>query len=670
MPAAAEFVFQLGQAAPAAQTIQIGSSGAPVKFNVTSTTTTCAGFFSVTPQSGSTAEFASDGTLRMGEITITPNTQGVSSASTCSGSVIVALDGSTSTPLTIPVTLNAVATNVLTATPIAIQATALAGSPTPNTRTISVKSTTANVPLSFTASVVTDPPAQTWLSVTPTSSQSPADLTVNMNQSGLLPGVYQGSIRLSTGGSSPAQTIPVRFTVVGNLLSPTPGTLSFTQSVGGAAPAEQLINLGILPSGSTVSAVATAINGSGWLSVNAPAGQSNVSVRVNSTGLSEGLYRGVITIQVPGSSPSPLYVPVSFTYGTPSALTASPTSLSFNYTLGNSTTPAAQTIQVSTSGQAVPFNVATASSSGGNFFSVTPTSGTTPGTVSVALNQAVIANLAAGSYAGTITLSSANAPGTQTIAVNLTVAAGPPAGTPTLSSIVNLATNQTGIAPGTIVTLTGTNLGPTTPASLQLTPSGMVQTTLAGTSVTIDGVAAPLLMVSDTQINAIVPYEVTGKTSVPVVVSRTVSGTTLSSQSTALAIAATAPGILTFDPSGTGQGAILNQDATINGSASPAAPGSIIVVYATGEGLLTPPASTGSVTSSTGTSFPQPVAAVSATVGGTPATVLYAGSAPGLIAGLLQVNLRLPSNLPSGAQPVVLNIGGVSSRAGVTVLVR
>ncbi len=669
-PAAADFIFQVGQSTPATQTIQVSSSGVPTRYNVTSTTTTCPGFFTVSPLTGSTSEFDSQGQLRPGQITITPVTTGLTTATACAGAISIAVEGASGAPITVPVTLNVVTANTLTATPIAIQATALAGSPTPNTQTIAVSGTTSSVPISFTASVVTDPPAQTWLSVTPTSSQTPANLTVNLNQSGLLPGVYQGSIRLSTGGTTPVQTIPVRFTVVGNLLTPTPGTLSFTQSVGGAAPGAQTINLGILPSGSTVTAVATALNGSGWLTVNAPAGQNVVTVNVSSTGLAEGIYRGVVTITVPGSSPSPLNIPVTFTYGTPSALTATPTTLSFNYTAGGTTTPAAQTVQVTTSGTAIPFSVATTSTSGGNFFSVTPTSGTTPGTLTVSLNQAVIANLAAGSYAGTITLSSTGTTGTQTIAVNLTVASGPAPGTPTLTSVVNLATNQAGAAPGTIITLLGTNLGPTTPVSLQLTSAGNVQTTLADTTVTVDGVAAPLLLVSGTQINAIVPYEVAGKTSVPVVVRRTVSGSTVSSTATALTIAPTAPGILTLDMMGTGQGAILNQNGTINGASSPAAPGSIIVVYATGEGVLSPAVATGSVTSATGTSFPLPVAAVSATVGGAPATVLYAGSAPGLIAGLLQVNLRLPATVASGAQPVVLTIGGVSSRAGVTAAIQ
>ncbi len=669
-PTNASFVFQVGQSTPAAQTLQISSAGIPLRYNVSSTITTCPGFFTVSPQSGSTADFDSQGRIQPGQITITPVTTNITSASNCAGTVTLTPEGGSGTPLVIPITLRSVTTNTLSATPAAITAVAVAGTPTPNTQTIAVSSSTAGVPISFTATVVTDPPAQTWLTVTPSSSQTPANLTVNLNQSGLLPGVYSGSIRLSTGASTPDQTIPVRFTVVGTLLSPAPATITFSQAVGEAAPASQVINLGVLPSGAMVNATSTALNGSGWLTVTSQPNQNFITVGVSSSGLTEGIYRGIVTVTVPGASPSPLYIPVTFTYGTPSALSAAPTSLTFNYTAGSTTTPAAQTLQVTTTGTAVPFTAAVTSTSGGNFFTVTPTTGNTPGAITVSLNQAVIANLTAGTYTGSIRLSSSVSAGVQTIPVTLTVAAGPAVGTPALTSIVNLGSNQAGAAPGSIITLLGSALGPTTPASIQLTSSGLVQTTLADTTVTIDGIPAPLLLVSGSQINAIVPYEVAGKTSVPVVVRRTVSGTTVTSATTTLNIAPTAPAILTLDLSGSGQGAILNQNGTVNGASNPAAQGSIIVVYATGEGVLNPAVATGSITSASGTNFPQPAGSVTASVGGQPAAILYAGSAPGLIAGLMQVNLRLPASLPSGPQPVVLNVGGVSSRSGVTVVVQ
>jgi uncharacterized protein (TIGR03437 family) len=58
------------------------------------------------------------------------------------------------------------------------------------------------------------------------------------------------------------------------------------------------------------------------------------------------------------------------------------------------------------------------------------------------------------------------------------------------------------------------------------------------------------------------------------------------------------------------------------------------------------------------------------TVGGVPATVVFAGTAPGFVEGALQINVQMSASVPSGAQPVVVTVGGVSSPAGVTVAVQ
>ena len=97
-----------------------------------------------------------------------------------------------------------------------------------------------------------------------------------------------------------------------------------------------------------------------------------------------------------------------------------------------------------------------------------------------------------------------------------------PAGTPVVLSVTNGASLQTGaVSPGEIVTIFGNGIGPATPApgtSFTPTASGTVPTTLAGVKVTFNNVPAPMIFVSPGQINAIVPYEVAGQTSVPVVV--------------------------------------------------------------------------------------------------------------------------------------------------------
>jgi uncharacterized protein (TIGR03437 family) len=111
----------------------------------------------------------------------------------------------------------------------------------------------------------------------------------------------------------------------------------------------------------------------------------------------------------------------------------------------------------------------------------------------------------------------------------------------------------------------------------------------------------------------------------------------------------------------------VNQDGTVNSAANPAARGSVISIYATGEGQTSPAGITGSVT---GSNVKTPLLPVTVTIGGIGATVQYAGSAPGSVAGLLQVNAVVPAGAsPGSAIPVVVNVGGISSQGGVTIAV-
>jgi uncharacterized protein (TIGR03437 family) len=128
-----------------------------------------------------------------------------------------------------------------------------------------------------------------------------------------------------------------------------------------------------------------------------------------------------------------------------------------------------------------------------------------------------------------------------------------------------------------------------------------------------------------------------------------------------------APGIFSLDSSGRGPGAILNQDGSLNGTLNPAAPGSVIVFYATGEGLTDPPSEDGKVA---GTVLPKPVLPVTVKIGGVEAEVIYAGAAPGLTAGVMQVNARVPADLAQlGAVGIELIVGERSSGTSVVVIV-
>jgi uncharacterized protein (TIGR03437 family) len=213
----------------------------------------------------------------------------------------------------------------------------------------------------------------------------------------------------------------------------------------------------------------------------------------------------------------------------------------------------------------------------------------------------------------------------------------------TVNAVTNAASNlAAAVAPGELVVLYGTGLGG-------------VQTVL------FDGVVGPLLYATPGQVGAVAPYSVAGG---PVQV--VVQSAGAASAPVAVAAAATAPGVFTADGSGRGQAAALNQDGTHNGSVAAANPGSVLSLYATGEGQTLPAGVDGKLAAAP---LPQPVAAVTVTIGGVAAEVRFAGGAPGQIAGVMQVNVVVPVGL-AGAVPVVLTVGGVGSQGGVTVAVR
>lgn len=661
---ALNFNYELGQAHPSSQTLTISSSGAPLNYQVSTTTTNCAGFLTATPTSGSTF-----GNQNQNQIVVSVNTTGLTTAQVCSGDVVLTVPGS-STSLQIPVNLYISSSVLINVGQSAINLTALAGSTTATQQTIAVTATDNSVQ-TFNATAATNPVGLTWLSVTPNSGTTPSNILVTINPSGLPVGTYTGSVTIQgTGGAStaPPQTIPVILTIATAAVTATPSTLSFTQSTGGAAPASQMIQITGVPSGTTVGAVPTLFNGSGWLTTSVSG--ATITVGANGSQLAQGTYTGVVTVIVPGTQGSPLNIPVTLTVGAPPTLSASPSTINFSYQIGSTVSTTAQSVQVSSTGANVPFTATFTPTTGGAFVTVTPTSGTTPATVSLVLNAADVATLSAGSYSGTLTISSSAVQGgNQTVTVNLTVTAGP---TPVVTAITNAASMQPGpMAPGEIITIFGTNIGPASPASgtgFQPTAAGTVPTTLAGTTVTINNVQAPLIFVSPNQINAIAPYQLSGQSTANVSV--TINGAT--SASFQAQVVATAPAIFSLAESGSGQGAILNQNGSVNGSSNPAARGSIIQIFGTGEGQLVPAQQTGCFTGST-LPLPAPVATpITVTIGGQPATpITYAGEAPTLVCGVIQINATVPANIATGNQPVVLTIGNnTNGQQSITVAVQ
>jgi uncharacterized protein (TIGR03437 family) len=197
-------------------------------------------------------------------------------------------------------------------------------------------------------------------------------------------------------------------------------------------------------------------------------------------------------------------------------------------------------------------------------------------------------------------------------------------------AVVNAASMATGaIAPGEIVTIFGSGFNP------------------SKTQLSFDGAAATIFYASATQLNALAPSGLTANSNSSVKVA--VDSTTLAESN--IRVSTAAPGIFTMNGSGAGQAAVINQDGTLNSASNPAPRGSIVSVYATGQGSM-------------------PASAVKLTMGGYPADLPYAGPAPGF-PGLMQINAQIPGGfLQPGIQPVLLTIGGAQGQAGATIAIQ
>jgi uncharacterized protein (TIGR03437 family) len=238
----------------------------------------------------------------------------------------------------------------------------------------------------------------------------------------------------------------------------------------------------------------------------------------------------------------------------------------------------------------------------------------------------------------------------------------------TAAGIVNAGSFKgTSIAPGEVLSIFGIGIGPTNPVSMQLNADRtMVLDQIGETRVLFDGTPSPMIFTSSGQVSCVVPYSVSGKTSVPV----EVEYQGRKSNRVTMPVLPTAPGLFTLNASGSGQGAFLNQNGSVNGPANPAQRGQVIVLYGTGDGVQRPPLADGAI-APLAEPFPRPVVPVTVKIGNLDAQVAYAGSAPGLVAGVFQINAVIPATAPVGAAvPVQVIIGGVESPAGVTFAVR
>jgi uncharacterized protein (TIGR03437 family) len=626
-----------------------------------------------TSNGGNWLAVSSSGSTAAGQniVSVSVNS-GLLSAGTYTGTITITATtaGIANSPVTIPVTLQ-VTSGTLSVSTNSLGFTFIPGGSTPVAQTVQVSG--SGSALNFTVAANSGTTGTNWLSVTPTSGTTPGAISVSVNPTGLAAGTYGGSVVVTAPNASGSpQTIQVTLAVNAGTItaSPAPAAgLTFTQGAGGISAA-QTITVSSTPVSVSFTATATTTGNSGnWLIVTPSSGNTTgtVQVSVNAANLAVGTYTGTVTITAAGASGSPITYAVTLNVVTPVTITATPATLSFAAIL-NGTAPAAQSVQVAATGPAgaavatFPFAATVTTTAGGTWLSVTPTSGTVPGAISVSVSPV---GLAAGAYTGTVTIASTNQNGatSATVTVSLVVTAAP---TPVIAAVANTASGFVGgVSPGEEVAIYGSNFGPA--GVVGATPTGgAYPTTLSNTQVLFDGAPAPIIAVTNGQVNVMVPYGVSGRASTAVQVSY--FGVT--SAALNYNVTAAVPGIYTLNQTGSGQGAILNQDLSGNNATHAAAKGSVVAVYMTGEGITTPASVTGQLAPSNGTGLNHPVLPVTATVNGVAATVQYAGSAPGLVYGVMQVNVQLPANAPTGNVPIVITVGTTNSQAGVTVAVQ
>ena len=219
---------------------------------------------------------------------------------------------------------------------------------------------------------------------------------------------------------------------------------------------------------------------------------------------------------------------------------------------------------------------------------------------------------------------------------------------PEITAVTNAGSySSAAISPGSLISIFGSGLAALT-ANASSNPLPM---SLADTSVTVNGIPAPLLFQSPTQLNAQLPWEtLVGPASV-VVRTRGASSAALK-----ITVQPAAPGL--FTDAG-GYAAALNADGSVNSKANPAAAGSVISVFFTGLGAVTTAVDDGAAPVAGQIVFA--LSRVAASIGGSPAQIEFAGLAP-LYPGLAQINLKVPA-LASGTYPLTILVAGRASNA-------
>jgi uncharacterized protein (TIGR03437 family) len=625
--------------APSSQTLHIGASGGSLSVSASSSPATP--WLSISA-SGNTPF----------DLIVTVNPAGLAPG-TYQGFIQVIGQGAGNSPLTIPVTVQVAATPILQTSKSQISFTAENGQP-PLPQTIGV--TLGGQPATGARAAVA--PGAGWLSAQAAGGQ----ITITVNPAGLLAGTYTGSVLITAEGAANSPlTVPVTFTVPGiPEFDISQSALAFVASRTNSQPQSTMVTLG--SGGGTPVNFDLNVTASTWLSVTPLTGSTpaNLTITVDPKDLRPGSYTGSVIVNSSGHKVRTIVV--NLVVADAPVVSSSPPFLEFNY-LNGSDMPGPVNVWVGRFGA----NVSVTATTTEPWVTVDPASPTTSGPVKVTV---VPTGLPAGIHRASLVLTAtgttvAGTPVTAEKRVPVTLYVDQPA-SPRITRIVNgMSFLETPLAPGLIFTIFGTGLGPDTPAGPQLQPDGTLSPLIGGVEVLVNGIPCPLLFVSSTQINAVAPYALFNRSSAAILVR--FHG--VDSIEVPINVAPSLPGLFSYPPSGAGPGAILNQDQSVNTSTNPAARESIISLFGGGGGQTSPQGVDGSINPVPPS--PNLLTPLSVTIGGILVTdISYAGAAPGLPDGTLQINVRVPDSVPSGNIPVLIKIGDAISQGGLTLSVR
>ena len=655
----APFTWVTGRPAPQPQSVTVyPSQDTDVAFTVSFTTTSGGNWLSVTPTLGRTCQ-QNVNCPAYTALTVTTNPSGLGPG-IYRGTVTVTPLPTKFQPASAAVSLPVAMT--VTAAPIVnhiiISAYFQAGPLTNLSTTFTLPPGT--LPGPFTADAVTDS-GGSWLSVTPTSGDAFTQIQLTASPGGLAAGTYAGVVTVQGSGGN-TFVVEAALNIFAAVQLAPGGPPVFAQGPGEQPSASQMVPVYLRclctasehPNQVTWTTAVATHSGGNWLRATSSfitTSPGSVTISVDPAGLAPAVYTGVVTLTSDQAGQAQIPVALNVWNGPVPALFANPAAISLTSSPFSAPSADAADICTSTAYANVRQTTRATTSNGGNWLGVTVN---TDVTSSCGIRLSIDpSHLDSGVYHGVLTIS---VPG-QTVDVPVTLTIPPmnvnPFYQPVLGSALNGASFiQGAIAPGEIITLRGFGLSLVSPSPLEksqtMDSSGNVPLNLAGTEVLIEGKPAPVLYESPSQVNAIAPYEIAGKSAATVQI--LVGGS--ASQVWSVPIAPAAPGIFTLDSTGAGQAAVLNQDNSVNGPGQPAAHGTVVQIFATG--IPVAGAITGSITPAPAPGSTDPV---SVAIGGSTASIQYAGPAPGEVAGVIQVNAVVPDNAPTGpAVPIVLSV--------------